>query len=72
MIGLDPEMLRHGITREVYAAPLATDALDFLSGATDELHLDRPTAEEISKAALERWVLPRADRVTAYKEVCQE
>ena len=71
MIGLDPEMLRHGITREVYAAPLATDALDFLSGATDELHLDRPTAEEISKAALERWVLPRADRVTAYKEVCR-
>jgi len=61
-LGLDPELLRHGISREIYAMPLATNCREFLSGRDDGPLLDRPTASEIVIAALDRWVLPRAAR----------
>jgi len=60
MLGLDPDFLRHGITREVYVMPLATNCREFLSGEEQDAHLDRPSIGEISSAALDRWVLPRA------------
>src|SRR5262249_29888256 len=66
MLGLDPDLIRHGITREVYEMPLASHCRDFLCGRVDEVHLDRPSAREIGAAALERWVLPRAQRDPSY------
>lgn len=65
-LGLDDELLRHGIVREVYAMPLAPDFRDYLCGRTAELHLARPTLSEIAAAALQRWVLPRAARYPEY------
>lgn len=59
-LGLDEELIRHGITREVYAMPLATNYRDFLCGFVEEPSLNRPTVGEISSSALIRWVLPRA------------
>jgi hypothetical protein len=66
MLGLDPELLRHGIAREVYIMPLAMNCKEFLCGRVDEAQLDRPTAQEIGSAAKERWVLPRASRRSEY------
>ena len=66
MLNLDPDLLRHGIAREVYAMPLATNCCDFLCGRVDEIRLDRPSVQEISSAALKRWVLPRAARRPEY------
>lgn len=66
MLGLDPDLLRHGIAREVYVMPLAGNCRDFLRGLADEAQLDRPSAREIAEAALARWVLPRAARYPAY------
>ncbi len=66
MLGLDPELVRHGIAREVYVMPLAGNCRDFLCGRVDEVGIDRPRVQEIAKAALERWVLPRAARCPEY------
>ncbi len=66
MLGLDPDLLRHGIAREVYVMPLASNSREFLCGTAEEAHLDRPPVSEIASAALERWVLPRAARYPAY------
>lgn len=66
MLGLDPDLLRHGIGREVYVMPLAGNCCDFLCGRVPEARLDRARAREIAEVALERWVLPRAARYPDY------
>ncbi|PKO16702.1 MAG: hypothetical protein CVU39_07715 [Chloroflexi bacterium HGW-Chloroflexi-10] len=66
-IGLDEDLIRHGIIREVYAMPMATNFREFLCGETSDINLHRPTAIEISKTALDRWVLPRALREPEYR-----
>lgn len=71
-IGLDDELLRHGIAREVYAMPLAANARQYLRGETSELRLERPPAAVIAAAALRRWVLPRACRCSDYQLVKRE
>src|SRR5207249_4147082 len=37
MVGLDPDLLRHGIAREIYAMPLADRFREFLCGEDDEI-----------------------------------
>ncbi|MDE2778188.1 MAG: DUF4338 domain-containing protein [Chloroflexota bacterium] len=66
MLGLDPDLLRHGITREIFVMPLALNYRDFLLGEAEEAYLDRPTIREISLAAQRRWILPRANRCPDY------
>lgn len=66
MLGLDPDLLRHGIAREVYVMPLASNCREFLCGAADEAYLDRPSLKQIGEAALERWVRPRSARTPEY------
>ena len=61
--------LQHGIKREVFAAPLSTNYRDFLSGDTDTPEFnDRPVGELMSYFS-QRWLLPRAERDTRYKDV---
>ena len=71
-LGLDEGLIRHGIAREVYAMPLTPDFRELLRGHIDDLDLERPTVSEISSAALERWVIPRADRRPQYKGFSRE
>jgi hypothetical protein len=71
-LGLDEELLRHGIQREVYAMPLAADFRDFLCGRIDEPSLNRPPASEIAAAVLDRWVIPRARRQPQFVEFRHE
>ena len=66
MLGLDADLLRHGITREIFVMPLAMNYRDFLRGQVEEAQLDRPAIREISGAAQERWILPRAIRCPDY------
>jgi len=65
-IGLDPNLLRHGISREVYAMPLAENWRDFLRGKSKRCITERPTVKELSRAAVERWMAPRAARRPDY------
>jgi len=63
LLGLDPDMARHGLTREVFFCPLANNTLQFLRGEHKRVRYDQlPTIEETGAAALARWVVPRAKR----------
>jgi len=66
-LGLSPDLLHHGIKREVFVVPLATNAREFLRGEEAE-----PLYYETSKDWLfnyfrDRWLLPRATRDQRYR-----
>ena len=63
LLGLDPDMARHGLTREVFFCSLASNALQFLRGDHKRVRYDQlPTVQEMGQAAMARWVVPRAER----------
>jgi hypothetical protein len=62
LAGLPSGLLQHGINREVFVAPLATNWREFLTGEGDELlRVSRPAAS-IGAYYRERWAIPRASR----------
>lgn len=68
-IGMDTSLARHGFSREVFIAKIARNAEAYLRGDNRRaLYGSLPTAVEMSAAALERWVLPRAQRDKRYLE----
>lgn len=68
LLGLDPDMVKHGLTREVFFCPLASNALLVLRGDRKRVRYDSlPTVDEIGAAALERWVIPRAERKQEFR-----
>jgi hypothetical protein len=66
VIGMNEDLLHHGIPREVYGIPMAENWKEYLKCETDKCVLRRPSALEIAGAALERWVIPRAKRRPDY------
>ena len=72
-LGLNPnEVLRHGIRREVYAMPIATNAREFLAGRDEEPVFDSKTVDEISALARKRWLVPRGERRPSYRQFRRE
>jgi hypothetical protein len=67
-VGLDPDLMRHGIPREVFVCPLASNARRFLTEKAEQPKFRglKPVAE-ISRLALERWIVPRAERRPEFK-----
>lgn len=66
-LGLDPNLIRHGFAREVFFARLASNAEAYLRGdVADADYGDLDTVAIRARAALDRWVLPRAARDTSY------
>lgn len=66
-MGLSTEWLYHGIHREVFVAPLAENARQFLCGEEPETRwFDQPAAR-LCAWVKERWVLPRAGRDQRYR-----
>jgi hypothetical protein len=68
-LGLGPDLVRHGIKREVYAMPLTDNFRDMLKGKARRLTTKRPSVREIASVALERWLLPRAQTRREYRNV---
>lgn len=64
---LDGDLLRHGITRDVYAMPLAKNWREFLHGKSVEGIVNRPPAGQVAAACRDRWVVPRARRCPEYR-----
>ena len=60
-------VLKHGIKREVYALPIATNCREFLSGREREPSIDGLTVNEIASLARERWIVPRSTRMPQYQ-----
>ena len=68
LLGLPSDWVYHGIYREIYVMPMASNAKDFLCGQTDVLdYIDRPFAD-VAAWWKERWAVPRAGRDPSYRE----
>ena len=62
-MGLDGDILRHGINREVYACEFLENCSNYLTGKSKEPRLDNVlTIKEVGILALNRWIIPRAMR----------
>lgn len=67
LLGLSPELMYHGVRREIFAAPLATNAAAFLRGEHQQLSPFQRTAADLFAWFRERWLLPRAARDMRYR-----
>lgn len=67
-VGLDGNLLRHGIKREVFGVPLADNWREYLCGVDNKVTIDRPSARHITEVAKQRWIIARAKRCPDYKE----
>jgi hypothetical protein len=68
MLGLNPELLRHGINREVFICKLADNAEDYLRGDSKKLHYTNLlSVNDVGNLAIERWIVPRAARRPEFK-----
>jgi Domain of unknown function (DUF4338) len=61
-LGLSGDLLRHGIRREVFLAPLAVTWRAFLRGETDNIRPFPMPLEQVASYYRERWAIPRAVR----------
>jgi Domain of unknown function (DUF4338) len=67
-LGFDDGMLRHGIEREVFLCQLAGNALRILRNGRGRPSLSSLlSAEEVAHLAVERWMLPRSQRMPEFK-----
>jgi hypothetical protein len=67
-VGLDSELLHHGIQREVFGVPLVDNFRDYLCGRIDDTSVSRPSVSETAEAVKKRWIIDRADRCPDYVE----
>jgi hypothetical protein len=67
-LGLSQDLLYHGVEREVFVAPLAGNACEFLRGDDRQLAPGEPSVMELFDYFRTRWLLPRAQRITSYRE----
>ncbi len=71
-LGLSPNLVRHGISREVFAMPLVQNYKSVLLNGKNVYGGQRPSVDEISAAALTRWILPRAESRPEYRSICRK
>ena len=67
-LGLSPDLLKHGVKREVFVAPLAENAREFLRGEASQPTYYSMPVKDIFAYFKERWMLPRAARDQRYRE----
>ena len=60
-LGLSSEWLYHGIEREVFVIPLASNAQEFLQGKHNKLLRYTQSEEQIFEFFRDRWMLPRLE-----------
>jgi Druantia protein DruA len=67
-LGLSSDLLKHGIKREVFAAPLSYGWRAFLRGETDVIKPIVYPMEDIAAHYRTRWAIPRAARRPEYAD----
>lgn len=60
--GVDAALARHGVQREVFCVPTVPDWRTVLLGEADRSTHIRPNVAVLGRAAVARWVAPRAER----------
>ena len=73
LLGLSRGLLNHGIEREIFVAPLASNAREFLRGDDQSLlSQEGRTVAEIFEWFRARWLQPRAERDSRYLDFERE
>ena len=67
-LGFTEDMLNHGIQREVFVAPLASNAREFLRGEHARPRYRRLSFARAAEFWRKRWMLPRAARDNSFRE----
>jgi hypothetical protein len=67
-LDLPGDLLKHGIRREVYLAPIAHNWAEFLRGDTDTIEPSTRKLEDLASYFKERWAIPRAARHPQYQD----
>ena len=67
-MGLSSAYRDHGVQRQVYVAPLAKNAAEFLRGEDDGLSLYAQDRSALSEHFKERWLTPRAEWDARYRD----
>jgi len=71
-IGLSSDLLYHGVRREIFVAPLASNALAYLKGEEKSPKFYDLPAKTLAALFLKRWLVPRATRDQRYKDFKRE
>lgn len=66
-LDLQPDMVYHGVQRELFVAPLAHNTREFLRGQHKRLRPHKAPADDLFRAFRTRWLLPRAERDKRYR-----
>ena len=67
VLGLSSDLVYHGIGREIFVAPLASNTAPFLQGYQLQLQHYDNTAADLFAWFRNRWLLPRASRDDRYR-----
>ena len=68
-LGFRDNLLRHGIRREVFISFLATEGEEYLRTGKGQPDLSTlSSVDEVSLLAIKRWILPRAERKSDYRD----
>lgn len=67
-LGFSADLLKHGVKREVFLFPLASNVKDYMEGRVGEpIYFDRPFTK-LATYWRERWLLGRVERVDGWRE----
>jgi hypothetical protein len=68
LVGLKPQLLKHGVRREVFISELADNARDVLAGRRQRPKYDTLlSVDAIGDLARTRWLVPRAERYPDFR-----
>ncbi len=72
VLGLPKAFGRHGIQREIFAAPLGQKTKEFLCGENKQVRFYDWPLDKLFAMFKHRWLLPRSERETTWREFRRE
>jgi hypothetical protein len=71
-LGLSPNMIYHGVQREIFVIPLAKNSREFLNSQAESPEWFDRTVRKVFAGFRERWLIPRAARDESYRAFDRE
>lgn len=68
-LDLDPELIHHGVQRQVFLAPLARKWRRYLRGELERPSWYRFSLHEMAAFFRTRWAIPRSERDESFREI---
>ncbi|MFT4036658.1 MAG: DUF4338 domain-containing protein [Thermomicrobiales bacterium] len=68
LLGLPRDLIYHGVQREMFVVPTAVNTQRFLQGLDQDLQSNDKSLEEISTFCIDRWIVPRSERDSSFRD----